>query len=100
MEQPVGMIGLQITLHALRAELAPIERKRFPVSARSLDAIIEAETREHLPQVVDVHLRSEELAAARARSGRSFVACLLVELDTELSRPLENVEEFPKRQIQ
>src|ERR1043166_7969717 len=62
--------------------------------------VVEIEPREDLPQIVNVHLRSETMAATSALSARPGIAGLLVKLHTDLSRPLENVKELPERQVQ
>ena len=61
--------------------------------------VIEAELRQHQFQVLDVHARRETLSAAGAPRALVLLAGRLIELDAELRRPLEDVEELAKGQI-
>ena len=62
--------------------------------------VVEAHLRQDALQIVDVHPRSEALAAARHSAGSPVFACRLVELHAELRGTLENVKELPERQIE
>src|SRR6266540_6394535 len=69
------------------------------LAAGRAEAVVEAELIEHLFQVVEVHLRREAVAAAvamRLRPGRSR---RFIERHAESAGPLEQVKQFPEREI-
>jgi hypothetical protein len=74
--------------------------KPLPASGRTFDSVIESQLREHAPQIVNLHLRSEARAAACAVRPFVLVPRVLVQLHAELCRTLEDVEELPERQIE
>ena len=74
--------------------------KRLPVTGWSPDAVIESQPRQNvIAEIFDVHERSEAQPAAGTQSGLRGVAGLVIELDAELSRALENMKELSKREI-
>jgi hypothetical protein len=72
--------------------------KRLPMSGRTADAIVEAELRQNLPQVVDLQLGGESLSAPGAVRAFILRTGRLIQLDAELSRSLKNVEELSEWQ--
>lgn len=72
----------------------------LPVTGRSIHRVIEPHAREHALQILDVHPRGETLPAARAHCAFTRVSGLLIELDPQLSGPLENVEKLSEWQIE
>src|SRR6185436_4586342 len=69
----------------------------LPVAGRTGHPVVETDTLQRQLQVVDVHARGEALAATGAGRALTLLPHPLVELDAELGRPLEDVEELPER---
>src|SRR5215469_15761641 len=71
------------------------------MSGLAVDRIIESEVGQHFAaQIVDMHFRSEALAATGADGTWILIAGLLVQLDAELRGPLKDVKEFAERKKQ
>src|SRR5262249_44607809 len=79
---------------------APAARAHVLVVHAALELVADAELGLDALQVRDLELRGERLAAARARRGSALRARAPVELERELRRPLEDVEELPERQVE
>src|SRR5262245_10473505 len=92
-----GRQGLAL---AGRAELLPVARGAAGDAGHAGHAVVEAEAVKRQFQIVDVHPRGEALAAAGAESAFSFLSRLVIELDAELGRPLEDVEELAEGEVQ
>src|SRR6185369_10847792 len=85
-----------------RGEALPLARRaeRLPMAGGPLDRVVEAELGQDGTDVVDVAPRREPLAAAGAVGTGVGVPRLVVELDPELRRPLEDVEQLAEGEIQ
>jgi hypothetical protein len=70
------------------------------MAAWSVSCVIETQPGEDLPQIVDVHLRGEALAATRAHRAGPGIPSLVIELYANLSWSLKNMEELPEWQVQ
>ena len=85
--------AMMLLAYARRAEL-------LPCVAVLPQAVIESEARQDGFEVVDMHARGEGLAAPDAHNCVATLACLLLQPDAQLSRPLEDVEELAERQVE
>src|SRR6266568_4882295 len=99
--------GALATRILLKLELRERERFSFarraqflPVFASAFHAVIESNLWKDALQIFDVHLRGKPLTAALAERRLSRFSCRLVELHTELSGTLENMEELSEWKIQ
>src|SRR6185437_314602 len=86
---------------ATRAERLPVPGLRGPgLRGPGLrgQAVVEPQLAQHLAQIGDLHGAGEWLAAARTDGLPARGARLLVQLDADLRRTLDDVEQLAERQ--